>query len=161
MRHLRPHGCVRERHGADGESSGASARTRSHALLLLKAGSRAIRTRRFLRRRSCASSSCSHCDTSAKRGRKSTSCLRRLQWTTTGISRYVMPIRLHACERAAHRRSSQAIVNGMLALACESKRTGDLFGNKNLFARASKIVGGLKARRRPACALVCSRTERE
>jgi hypothetical protein len=72
-----------------------------------------------------------------------------------------MPIRLHACERAAHRRSSQAIVNGMLALACESKRTGDLFGNKNLFARASKIVGGLKARRRPACALVCSRTERE
>ena len=34
----------------------------------------------------------------------------------------------------------------MLSLACESKRTGDLFGNKNLFARASKIVGGLKAR---------------
>jgi hypothetical protein len=34
----------------------------------------------------------------------------------------------------------------MLAMACESKRTGDLFGNKDLFARASKIVGGLKAR---------------
>jgi hypothetical protein len=33
----------------------------------------------------------------------------------------------------------------MLAMACESKRTGDLFGNKDLFARASKIVGGLKA----------------
>jgi hypothetical protein len=43
-------------------------------------------------------------------------------------------------------RSSQALVNGMLAMACESKRTGDLFGNKDLFARASKIVGGLKAR---------------
>ena len=41
----------------------------------------------------------------------------------------------------------QTIVNGMLSLAGESKRTGDLFGNKNLFARASKIVGGLKARR--------------
>ena len=41
---------------------------------------------------------------------------------------------------------AQTIVNGMLSLACESKRTGDLFGNKNLFARASKIVGGLKAR---------------
>jgi hypothetical protein len=43
-------------------------------------------------------------------------------------------------------RASQALVNGMLAMACESKRTGDLFGNKDLFARASKIVGGLKAR---------------
>ena len=46
----------------------------------------------------------------------------------------------------ADARPLQTIVNGMLSLACESKRTGDLFGNKNLFARASKIVGGLKAR---------------
>jgi len=37
-------------------------------------------------------------------------------------------------------------VNGFLTYACESKRTGDLFGNKNLFSRASKMVGSLKAR---------------
>ncbi len=42
------------------------------------------------------------------------------------------------------RPSRQLLVNGMMSLACESKRTGDLFGNKNLFARASRIVGGLK-----------------
>ena len=42
--------------------------------------------------------------------------------------------------------AAQTLVNGMLAVACETKRTGDLFGNKNLFARASKMVGGLKVR---------------
>lgn len=40
----------------------------------------------------------------------------------------------------------QALVNAFLTSACESKRTGDLFGNKNLFSRASKMVGSLKAR---------------
>jgi hypothetical protein len=47
---------------------------------------------------------------------------------------------------ASHLLLLQTIVNGMLSQAGESKRTGDLFGNKNLFARASKIVGGLKVR---------------
>ena len=35
-------------------------------------------------------------------------------------------------------------MGGLLSLAGEDKRTGDLFGNKNLLARASKLVGGLK-----------------
>ena len=40
----------------------------------------------------------------------------------------------------------QDIVNGLLAMAGESKRTGDLFGNKNMVARGLKLLGGLKAR---------------
>ena len=31
-------------------------------------------------------------------------------------------------------------------MASEAKRTGDLFSTKNIFARAQKLVGGLKAR---------------
>lgn len=40
----------------------------------------------------------------------------------------------------------QEIVNGLLAMASEAKRTGDLFSTKNIFARAQKLVGGLKVR---------------
>ena len=58
---------------------------------------------------------------------------------------------LHFTSQSCFAATSQTIVNGMLSLACESKRTGDLFGNKNLFARASKIVGGLKVRTTAWC----------
>lgn len=37
-------------------------------------------------------------------------------------------------------------MNGLLTMANETKRTGDLFSTKNIFARASKLVGGLKVR---------------
>jgi hypothetical protein len=46
--------------------------------------------------------------------------------------------------RITHPALLQAIVTGLLTLASETKRTGDLFSTKNIFARASKLVGGLK-----------------
>lgn len=38
----------------------------------------------------------------------------------------------------------QDIVMGLVRMASESKRTGDLFGNKTIFSKAAKMVGGLK-----------------
>ena len=40
----------------------------------------------------------------------------------------------------------QNLVNGLLSLCGESKRTGDLFGNKNIVSRGLKLLGGLKVR---------------
>ena len=44
----------------------------------------------------------------------------------------------------ADRRGAEAVVRTALAVAGEAKRTGDLYGSKNLLSRAQRIVGGIK-----------------